>query len=34
MTKLEYVTQSYDGFTGDYAGAEFSGIMIEAVVSF
>ncbi|WP_103665741.1 hypothetical protein [Gracilimonas amylolytica] len=34
MTKLEYVKQSYDGFTGDYAGAEFSGIMLEAVVSF
>lgn len=34
MTKLEYVSQSYDGFVGDYAGAEFSGIMIEAVVSF
>ncbi len=34
LTKLEYVTQSYDGFTGDYAGAEFSGIMLEAVVSF
>ena len=34
MTKLEYVNQSYDGFTGDYAGAEFSGIMLEAVVSF
>jgi hypothetical protein len=34
MTKLEYVTQSYDGFTGTYDGAEFSGIMLEAVVSF
>ncbi|WP_428236585.1 hypothetical protein [Gracilimonas sp.] len=34
LTKLEYVTQTYDGFTGDYAGAEFSGIMLEAVVSF
>jgi hypothetical protein len=36
MTKLEYVSQSYDGFaaTSDYAGAEFSGIMVEAVVSF
>lgn len=34
MTKLEYVKQSYDGFTGDFAGAEFSGIMLEAVVSF
>jgi hypothetical protein len=34
MTKLEYVKQSYDNFSGDYAGAEFSGIMLEAVVSF
>ena len=34
LTKLEYVSQSYDGFSGDYAGAEFSGIMLEAVVSF
>ncbi|HBQ60182.1 MAG TPA: hypothetical protein DD671_11325, partial [Balneolaceae bacterium] len=34
MTKLEYVNQSYDGFSGDYAGAEFSGIMLEAVISF
>jgi len=34
MTKLEYVKQSYDGFSGDYAGAEFSGIMLEAVISF
>jgi len=34
MTKVEYVKQSYDGFTGDWAGAEFSGIMLEAVVSF
>jgi hypothetical protein len=34
LTKLEYVNQSYDGFGGDYAGAEFSGIMLEAVVSF
>lgn len=36
MTKLEYVSQSYDGFAAasDYAGAEFSGIMLEAVVSF
>ncbi|HET8864141.1 MAG TPA: hypothetical protein VFM80_00500 [Gracilimonas sp.] len=34
MTKLEYVNQIYDGFTGDLAGAEFSGIMLEAVVSF
>ncbi|MFP8487968.1 hypothetical protein ACKGJO_02625 [Gracilimonas sp. Q87] len=34
MTKVEYVKQSYDNFSGDYAGAEFSGIMLEAVVSF
>jgi len=34
MTKLEYVNQTFDGFTGDFAGAEFSGIMLEAVVSF
>lgn len=34
MTKLEYVKQSYDGFSGDFAGAEFSGIMLEAVISF
>ncbi|MEX2603710.1 MAG: hypothetical protein WD361_05885 [Gracilimonas sp.] len=34
LTKLEYVTQSYDGFTGDFAGAKFSGIMLEAVISF
>lgn len=34
LTKIEYVTQSYDGFSGAYEGAEFSGINIEAVVSF
>ena len=34
LTKVEYVTQSYDGFSGPYAGAEFNGINIEAVVSF
>lgn len=34
LTKIEYVTQSYDGFSGPYAGAEFNGINIEAVVSF
>jgi len=28
------VNQTFDGFTGDFAGAEFSGIMLEAVVSF
>jgi hypothetical protein len=36
MAKLEYVKQTYDGFNAlsDYAGAEFSGLMLEAVVSF
>jgi len=37
LAKLEYVTQSYDGegFNGGpYDGAEFSGINIEAVISF
>ena len=34
LTKLEYVSQSYDGFTGTYAGAEFSGVLLEAVISF
>ncbi|MDR9416119.1 MAG: hypothetical protein RI564_07535 [Gracilimonas sp.] len=37
LAKLEYVTQSYsgDGFNGTkYAGGEFSGIMLEAVISF
>jgi hypothetical protein len=36
MAKVEYVTQSYDGagFTGTFAGAEFSGFVLEAVVSF
>lgn len=36
MAKVEYVTQSYDGagFTGKFAGAEFSGIVLEAIVSF
>lgn len=34
LTKVEYVNQTYDGFSGPYAGAEFSGINIEAVVSF
>lgn len=34
LTKLEFVNQSYDGFSGPFAGAEFSGINIEAVVSF
>jgi hypothetical protein len=35
LTKLEYVKQTYDGFSNPtYAGGEFSGVMIEAVVSF
>jgi hypothetical protein len=34
LTKIEYVNQQYDGFAGPFAGAEFSGINIEAVVSF
>jgi len=37
LAKLEYVTQSYDGEGfdgGPYAGAEFNGINIEAVISF
>ncbi|GAB5518688.1 MAG: hypothetical protein RhofKO_09390 [Rhodothermales bacterium] len=36
LTKLEYVTSSYDGdgFTGKFVGAEYDGLMIEAVVSF
>jgi len=37
LAKLEYVTQSYDGegfAGGPYDGAEFSGINIEAVISF
>ena len=36
LAKLEYVTSSYngDGFTGKFAGAEFNGFVIEAVISF
>lgn len=36
LTKVEYVTSSYEGagFTGKYAGAEYSGVVIEAVISF
>ncbi|MEX0685827.1 MAG: hypothetical protein WD267_02210 [Balneolales bacterium] len=34
LTKIEYVTQSYDGFTGDLEGAGFNGFMMEAVISF
>jgi hypothetical protein len=36
LTKVEYVDQKYKGeaWTGRFAGAEFSGIMVEAVISF
>ncbi|MPN42676.1 hypothetical protein SDC9_190233 [bioreactor metagenome] len=36
MTKLEYVTQSYDGFanTDIRNGGKFNGIVLEAVVGF
>lgn len=36
MMKIEYVTQSYDGagWTGRFAGGEFDGFNIEAVISF
>ena len=36
LTKLEYVKQSYNGeaWTGRFAGAEFSGVIVEAVISF
>ena len=36
LTKLEYVTQSYDGFNAGsiFADGKFSGIMLEAVISF
>ncbi|MEO9887086.1 MAG: hypothetical protein ABJR05_15485 [Balneola sp.] len=37
LTKLEYVNQTYDGagYNGTlYQGAEFSGVMVEAVISF
>lgn len=35
LTKIEYVTQKYDGFSGGLRqDAEFSGFMLEAVISF
>lgn len=36
LSKVEYVHSTYDGagFTGKFAGAEFSGVVVEAVVSF
>lgn len=36
LAKVEYVTSSYDGagFTGKYAGAEYDGVVLEAVINF
>ena len=36
LAKVEYVTSNYDGagFTGQYAGAEYNGIVFESVISF
>lgn len=36
LTKVEYMRQQYEGnaWTGRFAGAEFSGVMVEAVISF
>lgn len=36
LTKLEYVKQSYNGeaWTGRFAGAQFNGVTLEAVISF
>lgn len=36
LTKVEYVQQNYEGdaWTGRFAGAEFSGAVLEAVISF
>ena len=35
LAKVEYVKQQYDGFdTGIYKGAQFDGLMIEAVIGF
>lgn len=36
LTKVEYVNQSYNGdsWTGRFAGAEFSGVNLEAVIAF
>lgn len=36
VTKLEYVNQQYkgDAWTGRFAGAEFSGVVVEAAISF
>lgn len=36
LTKVEYMKQQYEGsaWTGRFAGAEFSGVVLEAVISF
>nr|MBS0036610.1 hypothetical protein [Saprospiraceae bacterium] len=36
LTKIEYVDQKYEGegWTGRFAGGEFNGIVLEAVISF
>lgn len=34
LAKVEYVDQSYDGFTGTFEDGGFSGLMLEAVISF
>jgi len=36
LTKVEYVTQTWDGYNpgSRFEGAEFGGLMIEAVISF
>ncbi|MDR8391340.1 hypothetical protein NC796_09340 [Aliifodinibius sp. S!AR15-10] len=34
LAKVEYVTQTYDGFSGQYEEGEFDGFMLEAVISF
>lgn len=36
LTKVEYMKQQYEGnaWTGRFAGAEFSGVVVEAVISF
>jgi hypothetical protein len=36
LTKVEYMKQSYKGnaWIGRFAGAEFSGVMVETVISF
>lgn len=34
LTKVEYVTQNYDGATGRLEDGKFDGVMVEAVISF